>query len=564
MQGGVCFCGARAAEEAKDGTGMRTCCFARSVAMLLLVVRDSSYNSLMHPVPMHAADDQEPPVFPEIEQYALLAQAAYTVDDQEFQDYVHTIFPGYHLLVSLPEHKKGDGDIVAENHPAFRILACPADKTVILLIRGTATPIDVETDSKATAVAFPTGSSVPAGSPAFAHEGMLLAAKHVLISTLHPAMDWLNGLAEKGYKVRLCGHSLGAGTAALASLLLRSPEFNPKCKLYESSGSLQVLAFSIPSVVSETIADSPQSISQPVVHPLSPIINVSLGDDAVPRMNTRNGMALVLQLKALMGDYDVSKTKDTTKRPVWLAGMMAIYDELKQTLPPRMKHFADFSNQNANAAKDFIQGQVEEIISSTWWLLHGFEQKGITLPSPNFSDPKLLGSVPNVLVSPGHILYLSVKEGQPVRKHWITHRSGSETRLFFNNLRLSAQSGFDHTMDFVLPALHEAIGYAKSPYVRFRNPPAPSPSELNCKIRFAAAHRGVACTPAEVAAHISQLQSQKLRLVRCEACLSLVCSDLAVHKKPVPSVGIYRYVKVCLPCYRSGCEVQTWQNTYMK
>ena len=38
MQGGVCFCGARAAEEAKDGTGMRTCCFARSVAMLLLVV----------------------------------------------------------------------------------------------------------------------------------------------------------------------------------------------------------------------------------------------------------------------------------------------------------------------------------------------------------------------------------------------------------------------------------------------------------------------------------------------------------------------------------------------
>jgi len=537
---------------------------ALMLAMLLLVVRDSSYSTLMHPVATHAADDQEPPIFPDIEPYALLAQAAYTVDETEFQDFTHTIFPGYHMLVSLPEHKKGDGDIVADNHPAFRILASPAAKTAILLIRGTASSIDVETDSKATAVAFPSGGAVAAGSQSFAHEGMLLAAKHLLQSPLHPTMDWLNQLAEKGYKIRLCGHSLGAGTAALASFLLRHPDFNPKCKLYESSGSLQVLAFSIPSVVSEAIADSLQSISQPVPHPLSPIFNVSLGDDAVPRMNTRNGMALVLQLKALMGDYDVEKTKDATKRPVWLKKMMELFEDLKDKMPKRMQHFASFDNQNANAAKEFVSAQMEEIISSVWWILHGFEQAGIVLPEPNFSDPKLLGGVPNVLVSPGYILYLSVKEGQPVRKHWITHRSGSEGRLFFNTLRLSAQSGFDHTMDFVVPALHEAIGCAQSPYVKFRNPPAPAPSELSCKIRFAGAHRGVACSPEELAAHVSELQSEKLRLVRCQACLSLVCSDLVLNKRPVPSVGIYRAVKVCLPCCRSGCDVQTWQNPYMK
>ncbi len=38
MQGGVCFYGAGAAAETKDGTGMRTCYFARFVAMLLLFV----------------------------------------------------------------------------------------------------------------------------------------------------------------------------------------------------------------------------------------------------------------------------------------------------------------------------------------------------------------------------------------------------------------------------------------------------------------------------------------------------------------------------------------------
>jgi hypothetical protein len=530
------------------------------LAMLLLVVRDSSYNPVFHPLVSTAADASVPPILPEIEHFALLAQSAYTTDDAQFQDYVHTIFPGYHLLVSLPDQKKGDASLVAENHPAFRILANPVTKTVILLVRGTATSVDVETDSKATAVAFPSAAPVPPGSQQFAHEGMLLAAKQVLQSTLHPCMSWLNDLAERGYKVRLCGHSLGAGTATMMSFLLRNPEFNPKCKLYERADSLQVFAYSIPSIVSEAIADSPMSISPAVVGASSPVFNVSLGDDAVPRMNTRNGLAMILQLKALMGDYDVARTKDISKRPFWLVGMMEIFDHLKRSLPARLKHFVDYSNQNASAAKEFAERQMSEIVSSTWWLLHDFERRGISLPTPNLSA---LSSVPNVLVSPGHILYLSVKDGQPVRRHWITHRSGMESREYFNTLRLSAQSGFDHTMDFVLPALHEAI--AETPHTKFRNPAAPSAAELFCKIRFAAAHRGVASSQAsELEGHVAHLRTERLRLVRCEACLSLVCSDLAFLAKPVPSVGIYRNVKVCTPCFRSGCEVLSWQNPFMK
>jgi hypothetical protein len=529
------------------------------LAMILLIVRDSQFDPAFHPVPTGPTEAGVPQISPEIQQFALLAQAAYNTDDTEFQEYLHTIFPGYHMLVTLPDHKKGDASgLVVENHPAFRLLVNPAAKTVILLVRGTATPIDAETDSKVTAVAFPYGGPVPAGSQQFAHEGMLLAAAiQVLKSEMHPCMEWLNAMAEKGFKVRLCGHSLGAGTASMMNFLLRNSDFNPKCKLYESPGSLQVYAYSIPSIVSEAIAESPISVSPAVPSVMSPIFNVSLGDDAVPRMNNRNGLALMLQLKALMGNYDVVKTKDTTKRPKWLTGMMGIYDHLKSTWSDSVKHFADYSNQNVDSAKEFAEAQLNVIISSTYWLLHRYESENYSLPTPNYSE---LGSLANVLVSPGHILYLSVKEGQPIRRHWITHRSGLETRQFFNTLRLSAQSGFDHTMDFVLPALHEA--HAETPHTKFRNPAPPKPSEVFCKVRFATNHRGISPSESDLATHVSFLRTQKLRVVRCEACLSLVCSDLAVLKKPVPSFGIYRNVRVCAPCYRSGCEVSTWQNPF--
>ena len=119
-------------------------------------------------------------------------------------------------------------------------------------------------------------------------------------------------------------------------------------------------------------------------------------------------------------------------------------------------------------------------------------------------------------------------------------------------------------MDFVIPALHEAN--AETPHTKFRNPAPPKLSEVFCKVRFAANHRGVkfgvSSSELELATHISLLTKKNMRLVRCEACLSLVCSDLSVLKKPVPSFGIYRNVRVCAPCYRSGCEVSTWQNPF--
>jgi len=110
------------------------------LAMILLIVRDSQFDPVFHPVPTGPTEAGVPQIFPEIQQFALLAQAAYNTDDTEFQEYLHTIFPGYHMLVTLPDHKKGDASgLVVENHPAFRLLVNPAAKTVILLVRGTAT-----------------------------------------------------------------------------------------------------------------------------------------------------------------------------------------------------------------------------------------------------------------------------------------------------------------------------------------------------------------------------------------------------------------------------------------
>jgi hypothetical protein len=47
-----------------------------------------------------------------------------------------------------------------------------------------------------------------------------------------------------------------------------------------------------------------------------------------------------------------------------------IFDHLKRTMPGKLKHFADYSHQNADAAKQFVEAQLGKKISSTWWLLY--------------------------------------------------------------------------------------------------------------------------------------------------------------------------------------------------
>lgn len=149
---------------------------------------------------------------------------------------------GYEVLYVEPISRPGA--------PAHFLAFSPHAKTAVLSVRGTNTVADVLTDlvhtvepirapgasaktdvgadGASTAAAVAT-SDVPLGSDsddvagadgvATAHGGMLGAALHV-VTRATPALREL--LAPGGYRLIITGHSLGAGTAALAAMMLSS------------------------------------------------------------------------------------------------------------------------------------------------------------------------------------------------------------------------------------------------------------------------------------------------------------------------------------------------------
>ena len=94
------------------------------------------------------------------------------------------------------------------SRPCFCLVGCPERKRAVLAVRGTKEVCDLVTDAHAQSVRFCGG---------WAHAGMARAARW-LRSELRLV---LGHLAAAGYDVILTGHSLGAGVAALLTVLLK-------------------------------------------------------------------------------------------------------------------------------------------------------------------------------------------------------------------------------------------------------------------------------------------------------------------------------------------------------
>jgi hypothetical protein len=124
---------------------------------------------------------------------------------------------------------------------------------VVLAIRGTASLKDALTDLAATVDEFGIG---------FGHRGMVRAANWFRDCE----MERLQKLCkEKSLKLIVCGHSLGAGTAALVTMLFKSHFDDIHC-----------YAFAPPASVSDGLCAMTED------H----ITSVILGDDIVPRFST--------------------------------------------------------------------------------------------------------------------------------------------------------------------------------------------------------------------------------------------------------------------------------------
>lgn len=166
---------------------------------------------------------------------------------------------GYEVIIAMPESPSAFC-------PAFSLLASTTKKTAVLSFRGTNSIADMFTNGQAVATDFMGGAC---------HAGILDAAQWVLADM--GVAGCLLKLQAEGYAIVLCGHSLGAGCAILAGLML-----------HETIPSARVYVYSPPPVVCETLA------MHPWLH--TNVLSLVLRDDLVPRMSVANVAALAREL----------------------------------------------------------------------------------------------------------------------------------------------------------------------------------------------------------------------------------------------------------------------------
>lgn len=194
--------------------------------------------------------------------------------------------PTFQLLFMTEDSDVRDKENEKKNHPNYCIIADSAAKEVVVVIRGTKDSRDIATDGKINLVSFPDGvllpvdvlsNKPPARDPppsaqsaaadatlpplfvetstcfgvyetAWCHEGIFKSAKSILDGGLR---GWAQSFLKSGFRIRLCGHSLGAGVAVIISLLLRQlPHFQQQPR------RLQTFVMSPPACVSESLARS--------------------------------------------------------------------------------------------------------------------------------------------------------------------------------------------------------------------------------------------------------------------------------------------------------------------
>eukprot|EP01119_Soliformovum_irregulare_P019635 TRINITY_DN6267_c0_g1_i2.p1 TRINITY_DN6267_c0_g1~~TRINITY_DN6267_c0_g1_i2.p1 ORF type:complete len:451 (+),score=131.58 TRINITY_DN6267_c0_g1_i2:692-2044(+) len=162
----------------------------------------------------------------------------------------------------LVEHTSiGDGDIIQERwttnntfSPGHYIAVDHSTKSVVLAIRGTFHIKDALTDLVAKYEPFKGGK---------AHGGILRAAKEKHAELTPILLETLS--RPKDYGLVIVGHSLGAGTAALISIMIHD-DYNIPLHCY---------AFAPPSVVSLDLAGKCKDF----------ITSIILNDDMIPRLS---------------------------------------------------------------------------------------------------------------------------------------------------------------------------------------------------------------------------------------------------------------------------------------
>ncbi|KAG2825327.1 hypothetical protein PC116_g13246 [Phytophthora cactorum] len=197
-------------------------------------------------------------------------------------------------------------------HPSFALLGSKESKTALVLIRGSKSVQDALTDIQAypeeiglSSAGAPQSEATGGFVDAFAHNGMLKAVMWIKDRIVKS----LRVLHNEGYHIVFAGHSLGAGCAALLSVMLQK-EFE----------DLECFAYAVPACVNLGVAESCNGFVHSIV----------LRDDIVPRAKASNVMKLVGELKNFKGCWRDTASED----------LEAFKDRAKTLWAPRKREWA--------------------------------------------------------------------------------------------------------------------------------------------------------------------------------------------------------------------------------
>jgi hypothetical protein len=218
----------------------------------------------------------------------------------------HTVAPNRRILarhchVDVAKDLVDDKWTSSEFDPGHFLLVTHAEAAVVLAIRGTLHLADVASDMMARMIPMP---GLPPGSRGTVHAGILRCARAKLDRLLPAIRDTL--ARYPAYKFVITGHSLGAGTAAILTVLL-----NLDRSLLPANTRVQCYAFAVPAVFSYDIATSRELCAN--------IVSLAAGDDCVPRLC----LGSMKRLQLLLSDYIGANRRSAIGR-MWKAGVAAL------------------------------------------------------------------------------------------------------------------------------------------------------------------------------------------------------------------------------------------------
>eukprot|EP00850_Spirogloea_muscicola_P013962 SM000097S24815 [mRNA] locus=s97:436383:439959:+ [translate_table: standard] len=302
--------------------------------------------------------------------------------------------------------------------PAFFVALDHERSLVVLGIRGTYAATDVLTDLTPHCEHFQGG---------YAHSGMLGAAKWLLREEVSGVRQLL--AKNKGWGLVITGHSLGAGTAALLTMMLRPPQSSKEGSI--RSQISRHLGVPLTSISCWAFA-CPPCVDQPLASASSFVRTVVLANDVVARASA----SALEDLRSEIITTDWSQVlKDGSKRRQMFKMAHATQCHLS-----RMEHVLGYEKghvykkmvQHGGTVMGQLQHELSARITGVKAASAASDTKQATsahlaaadgqLPSPNVNAPPLV--VPGILY---HVVRQNLQAGEvpPLTIEDLTGEAGS-------------------------------------------------------------------------------------------------------------------------------------------